>query len=134
MSEDIQKIINSTNYWDLKVLDFNCSFFGDEVVIFIENDENTSWKISFRVCKSVKYETDAAWSKTWRKGKGYVREMNSQQLGYYCQDITVQENNEYEGFYNVTFDLSIMTGKIICKEINVECLPNKQLNFFWNKE
>ena len=130
--EDIQKEIDSTDYWDSLVLDFSCSFFGDEVYIYLENDENTSWKISFLTCHSVKYETDAAWSKTWRKD--YVRNMNRPQLGYYCQDITINPNKEYEGFYDVSFNFSIMTGNIICKEIKVEKLPNEELNIFWKKD
>eukprot|EP00833_Pecoramyces_ruminatium_P017447 jgi/Orpsp1_1/1191479/evm.model.d7180000086139.1 len=133
MKEEFQKSIDSTDYWDAKVLDFNCNFFGDEVCLYLENDECTSWKITFLVCHSVQYETDAAWSKTWRKDKGYVRDMNSQQLGYYGQDITVNENKEHEGFYDVTFDFSIMKGKITCKEIKVEKLSNETLNFFWKK-
>jgi len=44
MIDKIQKQIDETNYWDLLVLDIQSKYFGDEVYIFIENDEKTCWK------------------------------------------------------------------------------------------
>ncbi|ORX65057.1 hypothetical protein BCR32DRAFT_297833 [Anaeromyces robustus] len=130
MVDNIQQQIDSTDYWDAKVLDFNCSFFGDEVYLYVENDENTSWKFSFLVCHSVNYETDASWN-NWRTTLKYVKDMKGPQLGYYCQDISVSENKEFEGFYDISFNISIMTGKIICKEIKIEKISNDKLSFFW---
>ena len=131
MIDKIREEIIATNYCDMKALDFSCSFFGDEVYICVEKDESTSWKISFIMCANVKYETDAAWSDTWRKNPSKVRDMRSPQLGYYCQEIDVTENSELNGFYDVHFDLSIMTGDLTCKEIVVEEIPKEQINKFW---
>ncbi len=33
---------------------------------------------------------------------------------YYCQEFSVTENLEKEDFYDVYFDLSILTGNIYC--------------------
>lgn len=128
MIEALQAKIDQTEYWDVEILDFNINFFGDEVNIFVYNDNETSWKISFLSCFKVTYETDA----TWRSITN-VREMKKPQLGYFGQDITLSENKEYEGFYDVSIDLSIMTAKITCKDVNVELLSNHTLDIFWWK-
>ena len=57
----MQKKIDQTEYWDLAILDFQVNFFGDEVNIFVYNDDDTSWKISFLSCFRVTYETDSTW-------------------------------------------------------------------------
>lgn len=126
MIEILQAKIDQTEYWDLEILDFNTNFFGDEVNIFVYNDAETSWKISFLSCFKVTYETDATWRSITK-----VREMKKPQLGYFGQDITLSENKEYEGFYDVSIDLSIMTAKIICKDVNVELVSNNTLDIFW---
>lgn len=57
--------------------------------------------------------------------------MKKAQLGYYGQDITLNETKEFKEFYDVSIDLTILTAKIICKEINVEKISNSLLNIFW---
>ena len=128
MIEALQAKIDQTEYWDVKILDFNINFFGDEVNIFVYNDDETSWKISFLSCFKVTYETDATW-----RSIANVREMKKPQLGYFGQDITLSESKEYEGFYDVSIDLSIMTAKITCKDVNVELVSNNTLDIFWWK-
>ena len=61
MIESMQKKIDQTEYWDLAILDYQVNFFGDEVNIFVYNDDDTSWKISFLSCFRVTYETDSTW-------------------------------------------------------------------------
>ena len=128
MIEALQAKIDQTEYWDVEILDFIINFFGDEVNIFVYNDDETSWKISFLSCFKVTYETDATW-----RSIANVREMKKPQLGYFGQDITLSESKEYEGFYDVSIDLSIMTAKITCKDVNVELLSNNILDIFWWK-
>ena len=113
----------------MKILDFNAGFFGDEVNIFVYNDTDTSWKISFLSCFRVTYETDAAW-----RSIENVRKMRKPQLGYYGQDITLSENKDFEGFYDVSIDLTILTAKIICKDVSVEMVSNSTLNIFWRED
>jgi hypothetical protein len=101
-------------------LDFKADFFGDEVSIFVYNDTDTSWKISFLSCFRVAYETDAAW-----RTITHVREMSSPQLGNYGQDITLTKSKDFMGFYDVSIDLTILTAKIICKDVSVEKVFDK---------
>ena len=126
MIESMQEKIDQTEYWDLDVLDFQTNFFGDEVNIFVYNDADTSWRISFLSCYKVTYETDATW-----RTIAHVRDMKKPQLGYYGQDITLSESKDFEGFYDVSIDLTILTAKIICKEVSVEKISNSSLSMFW---
>lgn len=129
MLADINKKIIETDYCDKEVLGFFSDFFGDEITIFIDLDGEKCWKISFLMCSHVQYDTDAAWG--WRKKVNLVRNMKKQQLGYYCQEISVLENKEVDGFYDVHFDLSIMTGDLTCKDIAFEQVSSRQINKFW---
>ncbi len=128
MLKTIQEKIDQTEYWDMPVLDFQIKFFGDEVDLFLYHDEDTSWKISFLTCHRVAYETDATW-----RGVARVREMKKPQLGYYGQDITLNESKEFDGFYDVSMDLTILTAQIVCKEITVEKVSNDSWDIFWKK-
>ncbi len=128
MLKTIQEKIDQTEYWDLPVLDFQIKFFGDEVDLFLYHDEDTSWKLSFLTCHRVAYETDATW-----RGVARVREMKKPQLGYYGQDITLNESKEFDGFYDVSMDLTILTAQIVCKEVTVEKVSNDSWDIFWKK-
>ncbi len=128
MLKTIQEKIDQTEYWDLPVLDFQIKFFGDEVDLFLYHDEDTSWKLSFLTCHRVAYETDATW-----RGVARVREMKKPQLGYYGQDITLNKSKEFDGFYDVSMDLTILTAQIVCKEITVEKVSNDSWDIFWKK-
>lgn len=129
MIKMLQKEINQTEYWDLEILDFTANFFGDEVNIYVYNDADTSWKISFLSCLKVAYETDA----NWRTIK-YVREMKRPQLGYFGQDITLSKSKDFAGFFDVSIDLTLLTAKIICKDVSVEKVSNSSLNIFWKNK
>jgi hypothetical protein len=111
--DEIQKKIDETDYWDMKIIGMNISFFGYVVELIIENDEVSNWKISFISCYKVSYVTDAN-----RRSISKVSEMKGGQLGYYGQDITVFDCDNSE-FLKVTIDLSIMDIEIECKEITV---------------
>ncbi len=128
MLKTIQEKIDQTDYWDMPVLDFQIKFFGDEVDLFLYHDEDTSWKLSFLTCHRVAYETDATW-----RGVARVREMKKPQLGYYGQDITLNKSKEFDGFYDVSMDLTILTAQIVCKEITVEKVSNDSWDIFWKK-
>lgn len=124
--EEIQNRIDETEYWDEKILDLKISYFGDEIEVIIDDEnENTCWKILFLSCFKVSYETDA----NWRRIEN-VKEMIKPQLGYYGQDISVSESEE-SNFYKVSMDLSIMEMSIECKDILVDKIFKKDLNLFW---
>ncbi len=125
MNNKIQKLIDETDYWDVEILDLKASYFGDEVEMIIDNDEETCWKICFLSCYKVLYETDANRRKITK-----VRDMKKSQLGYFGQDISVSQS-EIDGFYIVKLDLSIMEMQIQCRDIRIDKISKKNLLFFW---
>lgn len=125
----LEKELEKTEYWDMTVLDVQTHYFGDEVDIFIENDEKKCWKISFISCYKVSYETDV----NWRMIES-VKNMKWKQLGYYGQDISLKNYEENESFIQCSLDLSIMTMEIICKDILVEEINMVDISFFWNEK
>ncbi len=127
--ELLQNEIDNTEYWDMSILDIQTQYFGDEVYIFIENDEKTYWKISFFSCYKVSYETDSNW-----RTIDNVQEMRGGQLGYDGQDISLKKYEENENFTECSLDLSIMTMNIVCKDIHVEKLSMQENIFFWQNK
>lgn len=125
--DEIQKMIDQTEYWDVDILDLKVSYFGDEVEIIIDNDENTCWKIVFVSCYKVSYETDAN-----RRNINKVKEMKEPQLGYFGQDISVCESEE-PNFYKITMDLSIMEMIVECKDILIDKISKGNLKLFWKE-
>lgn len=124
--EEFQERIDSTEYWDSDILDFSINYFGDEVCMYIYNDDKTSWKLSFLSCFKVRYETDAAW-----RSIPHVKDMNAPQLGYYGQDITVYENKEDNRFMDIKMDLTIMQVQLSFKDMLLEKVLNEDVSFFW---
>ena len=125
MINEIQSKIDEINYWDLLVLDIQSKYFGDEVYIYIEKNEEYCWKISFTSCYKVAYETDANW-----RGDFKVKDTGPKS-GYYAQDISLDQYRENEKFIECSIDLSIMTMNIICKDIVVKELSMEENLFFW---
>lgn len=126
----IQKIIDETNYYDMQLLDLSASFFGDEIRMYIKHDELNCWMYKFVMVYKAFYETDAGWGNWRNQPVQYVSRMKISQLGYYGQDISVCES-DYNGFYQVKTDLSIMNMEIICKDINVDKVKIADVGFFW---
>lgn len=46
MNNEIQKLIDGTDYWDAEILDLKASYFGDEVEMHIECKNIFTEKIS----------------------------------------------------------------------------------------
>lgn len=57
--------------------------------------------------------------------------MKKAQLGYFGQDITVYESKDFEEFYDVSINLTILTAKITCKDVSVEKVSVRSLDIFW---
>lgn len=124
-NNELQKMIDKTDYWDAEILDMKASYFGDVVEIYIDNDEETCWKVSFLSCYKVLYETDAN-----RRKIINVKDMKKPQLGYFAQDISVSRS-KIENFYIVKLDLSIMEMQIECRDIQIGKIAKKDILVFW---
>ena len=126
MVNKMQELLAKPDYWHMRVLDVKASYFGDEVEILIENDEETCWKISFLSCYKVSYNTDAN-----RRKISNVKSMRKSQLCYYGQDITVCKSDK-DNFYKVDLDLSIMEMQIECQDILIEQIARDNFELFWD--
>lgn len=71
---------------------YHRGYFGDEVEMIIDNDEETCWKICFSFCHKVSYETDA------NKRKIAKVNMKKSQLGYFGRNISVCESKNANFF------------------------------------
>ena len=125
--ELLQNEIDKTEYWDVRILDIQTKYYGDEVCVYIENDVEKCWEIKFTSCVNVSYETDANC-----RSIDNVKNMRNGQLGYFGQKIFINDYNNGTDLMAVQMDFSIMTMNILCKNIEVrECEVN-ELGFFWN--
>lgn len=122
-----QQEIENTEYQDMRIWDIQTRYFGDEVIIFVENNDKTCWEIVFSSCYTVNYQTDANMRRIDK-----VESMRGGQLGYYGQDMLLEPYSEDNDFVRCVIDLSIMTMEIVCKNIEVNELDMKNVSFFWN--
>lgn len=135
--ELLQEQIDATKYWDMPILDVQTQYFGDELYIYIEIDDETCWKITFLMCASVKYETDAGWrpdgkpQEWWRDD---IKNLRGGQLGYFGQDITISQNSKEPELIDSSLDLSLMFMNITCRDIVVEKVNMSKLDFFWQHD
>lgn len=134
--EILQNRIDSTNYWDCKVLNFSIKYFGDEVELVIDSGEQaengllTCYAIKFLLCYKAEYKTDAR-DEIWRKGLD-VKSMSENQLGHYAQEITVQKGLERD-FVEVYLNTSLLFVTITCKDVSTIKEKYVRDNFFWER-
>lgn len=132
--ELLQKEIEEIKYADTPVLDIQTKYFGDEVYVYIANDEQTCWKLSFLICAHVSYDTDASWRPDgmpdvwWRDD---VKSMKNYQRDYEGQIITVKPNPKDSKLIDCSLGLTVMEMNITCRDIQVEKVDMSKLDFFW---
>lgn len=122
----IQQKIDSTEYYDAEVLDFEIKYFGDEVRMVYEDDDETSWVVRFLTCLKVQYETDADWRRL-----PYVKEMARTQLAHFLQKMSIELSDEHPEYMEIKIDTTLLLVEIICREIAFEKVDNSTLTFFW---
>lgn len=127
--EMIQKVIEDTEYWDARVFDCKTLYFGDEVHVIFEGEENQVYTIKFMNCYKVSYQNSFAPDTNMK-----VKDMSKGQLGYFMQDISIEKYGDNEEFIECSLNLSIMMMSIVCKDIVVEELDKKNISFFWEDE
>lgn len=50
---ELQNRIDLTDYWDMEILHLDIKYFGDEITILMYNDEDSSWKFTFKSCNDI---------------------------------------------------------------------------------
>lgn len=84
-AQEILSQIEKIYYWDARVLGFDCRYFGDEVLIKIEDEKESyrHYEIEFLSC--VKVEISAALNDRTMP----VKELTRGQRPYFMQDISI---------------------------------------------
>lgn len=122
----LQEQINQMEYWDSQILDFSINYFGDEVSIVIENDDESDYVLKLLTCYSVSYENDA--KNRWNNLD--VKNMSRGQLGYFAHDISVKESS-IENFIEIDLKLPSLFAKVTCKNIEITKIEHADGNYFW---
>lgn len=91
-AQEILREIEKIYYWDARVLGFDCRYFGDEVLIKIEDEEESyrHYEIEFLGCIKVEVST-ALDDRTMP-----IKELTRGQRPYFMQDISI-DSYELEG-------------------------------------
>lgn len=111
---------------DLDVIDLQIKYFGDEISIVVDCDNETYQVIKCELCHYVEYETDVNWENgMWRNGIS-VKDMERSQLGYSFQNISVRTAKKHKGMYVVDVNLGIFEMRVVCKNISSEAIKKTE--------
>ncbi len=110
----INKKIEDSYYWNARVKDLECSYFGDEVKITFEDGEKD---ITYYFTECYKVQIEHAMEYPKEKA---VRELEIAQILYFMQDVEVEET-KIEGKSYLIFKLNLYPLKllIMCKNFNI---------------
>lgn len=144
----IEQLLLTAKYPDRLTLDFQITAFGDVVKIYTEHEDLTKcWGMEFQQCVEVSYTTAriVRWGSNNEEGI-FVRQdyhetfdrYNGYDLGYFAQDISVSEYEEDDflkecGYVKCSFQLSMMEGYIVCKDVLLTELSREDITFYWEQ-
>jgi hypothetical protein len=90
--ELIKKKLEEFHYWDARVISLECNYFGDEIILIYEgNEENVIYK--FEGCYKVHFNHLNNYDKMRA-----VKNMSVAQIPYFLQHIEVSDTKEREFF------------------------------------
>jgi len=123
---DIQKMqenVNSFHYWDSRIHEISTLYFGDEVVIRMEETKMQDLVLTFLGCDRVEMQHWFGYPKFGSP----TREKNNKHLPYYAQDISVHsEEHAGEQYYVFDLDLHPMYMKVFCRDLEVGIVDTKE--------
>lgn len=114
MIEDIRKQIENSYYWDARVKVLECKYFGDEVkVVFEDNEQDIIYH--FEECYKIKIEQPFEYSKDIPS-----RELKHTQIPYFMQNVEVEEidigDKKYMEFRINMYPIELY---VVCKKFNI---------------
>jgi len=120
-AEVIQKQIDDFYYWDARVLNLSCNYFGDEVILVYEDKEEGDVQYLFTECYNVLFQHNLN-----EKKISPVNLLKANQMPYFLQDVEIKiisHNNN--NLYKCSIDIAYMTLEILCKNINISRVKNE---------
>ena len=123
--EKLHEKLEQIYYWDARVLYLSCEYFGDEVILVHENDENHYAVYSFLEC----YKSDISHIIEYQKDIPY-KKLTKPQIPFFMQEVDIKKENDLYIFNINAFPLYL---EIKCKEIKIERVKQKEIGNYINK-
>ena len=121
-AEEIQRIIEKTNYWDEVILDIQVKYLGTEVDIFYGNDKD-AWRLSFKGCRLLHSESYVP-----SEDIENMKEKKPSKFDYYGHEILI-ENAATKDFFLAKINFQFLEMKIEFRSISVEKVESD--DWFW---
>lgn len=119
--ENVQKLINNTDYWDSRVDGLECNYFSDEVKLTFNNGE-CFVTCKFKECYRVLFDHVKSYQKNMP-----VKEMSNIQIPYFLNEIIVEETfEEVNTFLKCKISMFPLNIEILCKDVIVLQTPLTQ--------
>jgi len=115
--EFLQQRINELHYWDAAVLNLECNYFADEVILEYDDDKD---KVVYRFIGCYKVNFNHA--------LGYVKEKPTQeltfaQIPYFLQSVIVDEIEDEQKLLTCKLLLPPLELEIWCRDIQISQQP-----------
>lgn len=115
--EKIVKKVEGLDYWDSQVLSVNCEYFGDEVMLLYDYDENDNVLYHFLGCVNVNlhhsYKMDLLY-----------RTLNLLQVSMFLQDVLISIEND---LYKFKINAHPLYLEISCKNFEINKISKNQI-------
>lgn len=114
MIKKILKKIEDSYYWDARVKQLDCNYFGDEVKIIFENDNNDTI-YHFSECYKVEIEHAIEYPKDTAS-----KNLTFAQIPYFLQSVELKELELcQEKYMQFSIDMYPIKLLIVCKKFNI---------------
>ena len=108
----LKKKIEDFYYWDSNIIHLSCRYFGDEVIMVYEEDDEFNIQYTFYGCYRCTINHDLEYKKDKR-----IKDCIKQQISYYLQDISVEEKDKKLLFKINAYPLDIT---ILCEKVDIK--------------
>jgi hypothetical protein len=118
--QEMQKKVDGYNSGDLGILEITAKYFGDEIVIRMQDDKSHDLVFLFLGCDRVEMQHCFGYPK-FRPIKNYTR----RELPYFVNTIAVSAE-EHEGIEYYVFDMVLhpMYMKVYCRDLDAKVVEN----------
>lgn len=113
---EIQRLKDKTEYWDMLVKEVECNYFADEAHIIFDDSEGNMVNFEFFWCYKSAFNHVLGYAKSIP-----IKEMSHTQIPYYMQDVKVSEIVE-EGnhLWVCKINMFPLHLEVWCKEIRIK--------------
>ncbi|WP_213421196.1 hypothetical protein [Bhargavaea massiliensis] len=113
-AKQIQRDIEEIHYWDARLIQMDCCFFGDEVaIVFEDTDDNI--KILFTGCSAFSFKTHV------NDRLEPLKELVKSQIPYFIQDIKIEDIQvEDKSLLKCQIQMPPLDVELVCTNILIE--------------